>query len=376
MKTSLKAMVGPFVFIAGLSGCGDDATGPQFLLDLTIDGRLERSAVVEVRARFQNQPVADSLVQLTADPASAVQFLSATQVRFVSAGSVTLSAEAEVEPGRIERGRLTADVAVPPRIVFDMLRGGNRDIYSVALDGADLVRLTTMLGDDIDPSAAGGLVVFTSFRDGNGELYSVPLSGGTAVRLSNTAEDEIQPVLSRDGARLAFATDPTGVPRIWTANSDGSGAQAVTQGFSNPASIEASPSWAPTGDRLVFVSTTNGTSDIFTVLTGGQPSELVTGSDAEVEPAWSPDGTRVAFVSDRTGNAELFLLTIATGNLVQLTNRAGPDGEPAWLPDGRIVYTAFGNGSPKLRWLDPADPDAVFEIPTNADPAQRASGVF
>jgi Tol biopolymer transport system component len=375
MKWPRQAIAGLCVILAGVSGCGG-ATGPQFLLDVTTDGRLERSAVVDVQVRFQGGLVDDSLVQLTADPDNAVQLLSATRARFVSAGPVTLTAEAEVEPGRIERGELTLDVAVPPRIVLDLLRAGNRDVYSMALDGMDLVRLTMASGDDIDPTAAGALVVFTSYRDGNAELYSVPVGGGTAVRLTASAEDETQPALSPDGARLAFATNPSGVPRIWTADSGASGAQAATPGFSSPAAIEASPSWAPTGTRLVFVSTTNGTANLFTVQTGGQPSELLAGSDTDVEPAWSPDGTQVVFASDRTGDGELFLLTIGTGALAQLTNRVGDDGEPAWLPDGRIVYTAFGNGAPSLRWLDPANPAAVFEIPTSGDEARRPARLF
>ncbi|MDH3495214.1 MAG: hypothetical protein OER21_00415 [Gemmatimonadota bacterium] len=375
MKSSLPALAGLCVLLAGSIGCGD-ATGPQFLLEVTIDGRLERSAVVDMRVRFQGLLVPDSLVQLTVEPATAVQFLSATRARLVSAESVTVRAEAEVEPGRIERGQRAVAVAVPPRIVFDLLNAGNRDIYSITLDGMDLVRLTTANGDDVDPTATGTLVVFTSFRDGNAELYSVPSSGGTAVRLTTSAQDETQPELSRDGARLAFAANASGVPRIWTANSDGSGAQAATPGFSNPAAVEASPSWAPTGAGLVFVSTTNGTSDLFTVQTGGAPSGLLTGSDTDVEPAWSPDGTRVVFASDRTGDGELFLLTIATGALVRLTNRTGDDGEPAWLPDGRIVYTVFGSGAPALRWLDPADPSAVFDIPTSGGEARRPAGIF
>jgi len=374
VKGPIHALLGLGAAVVELSGCGN-ATGPQFLLGVTISGRVERSAVVDVRASFRGLVLDDSLVQLTAEPDTAVEFLSGTRLRFLTAGTVTLTAEAEVEPGRIEQGQVTSDVAEPPRIVFDLLSAGNRDVYSVALDGTDPIRLTTEPGDDIDPTAGGGIVVFTTFRDGNAELYSVPGTGGTAVRRTTSAEDETQPALSRDGASLAYAANPGGVPRIWIANSDGSGAQELAPGFSNPAAIEASPSWAPSGTSLVFVSTTGGTADLFTVQAGGQPDTLRGGSDAAVEPAWSPDGSRVVFASNGTGDGELFLLVIATGQVTRLTDRAGDDGEPAWLPDGRIVYTAFGGGAPRLRWLDPARPDTAFDIPTSGE-ARRPAGVF
>jgi len=370
-RTSLPGLC---LIAATLAGCGGPSE-PELLLDLSVVGRVERSAVVDVRVSFRGLVLDGSLVVLTAEPDTAVEFLSASRLRFLTAGTVTLSAQAEVEPGRIEQGQLTRTVAEPPRIVFDMLRAGNRDIYAAALDGMDTVRLTTEPGDDIDPTSGGGVVVFTSFRDGNAELYSVPDTGGTPVRRTISAEDETQPALSRDGASLAYAANPGGVPRIWIANGDGSGALALAPGFSIPAAIEASPAWAPSGTQLVFVSTTAGTADLFTVQAGGQPDTLRAGGDAAVEPAWSPDGSRVVFASDSTGDGELFLLVIATGQLTRLTSRVGDDGEPAWLPDGRIVYTAFGGAAPRLRWLDPARPDTAFDIPTSGD-ARRPAGVF
>jgi hypothetical protein len=138
----VRALLGLGAAAVALGGCGS-STGPELLLDVATAGRVERSATAEVQVSFQGTPLDDALVQITAEPDTAVEFLSGTQLRFLTAGSVTLTAEAEVEPGRIEQGQLTLDVPAPPRIVFDMLRAGNRDIYGVALDGLDTVRLTT-----------------------------------------------------------------------------------------------------------------------------------------------------------------------------------------------------------------------------------------
>jgi len=358
-----------------LFGCGDDSTGPQFLLDIEIDGRIERSAVVRLRVSFQGTAIDDTLVIWTADPADAVEFPDDGLVEFLTDGPVILSAQAETERG-LQRGRDTVDVAVPPFIVFDLLAGGNRDIYRAAIDGGDLLRLTESPADDVDPTAAAGEVVFTSFRDGNAELYSVPLSGGTPQRLTETADDEIQPALSPDGTRLAYAFDPTGIHKLWTANADGSGAQAATPDFGTGGSVEGSPNWASTNDRLAFISTTNGTADIFDLrLNVGTPTLLVGGGDADVEPAWHPERAEVVFVSNRTGDTELFLFVVATQELTQLTDRPGSDGEPAWLPDGRIVYTAWVNNVPQLRWLDPQEPESVHAVPIDAGTPRRASGV-
>src|SRR5205807_5891481 len=80
------------------------------------------------------------------------------------------------------------NVAAPPAIVFDWMRNGNRDIYRAALDGRDVVRLTSDPGDDQHPTERAGAVVFTSYRDGHAQLYAVAATGGgTARRLTNTA---------------------------------------------------------------------------------------------------------------------------------------------------------------------------------------------
>jgi Tol biopolymer transport system component len=358
-----------------LVGCGDDSTGPQFLLEIEIDGRIERSAVARLYVSFEGAAIDDSSVTWTADPMDAAEFPDDGLVEFLADGRVILSAQAETERG-LQRGRDTVDVAVPPLIVFDLLSGGNRDIYRAAIDGGDLLRLTEASADDVDPTAAVGEAVFTSFRDGNAELYSVPLSGGTPQRLTETADDEIQPALSPDGARLAYAFDPTGIHKLWTANADGSGSEAATPGFGTGGSVEGSPSWAPTGDRLAFISTTNGTADIFDLrLNIGTPTLLIGGGNADVEPAWHPERAEVVFVSNRTGDTELFLYVVATQELTQLTDRPGSDGEPAWLPDGRIVYTAWVNNVPQLRWLDPQQPESVHAIPVDLGTPRRASGV-
>lgn len=358
----MRRAVAGLLAIAGVLGCGDPS-GPEQRLSIAVAGRAERSLTVVLTATTGGTPVPDALLTWSAVPAAAVTFLGNGQARLDSAGPVIIRAEA-VFPEDVRRGTRELTVAVPPRLVFDLLRDGNRDIYSIELDGRNLLRLTTAAGDDVDPTAARDALVFTSYRHGNAELYVRAFSSGTEDRLTITAANEIQPALAPDGSRLSYALDATGVYRIWLADPDGSNASAVTAGFGNGGSIEASPSWAPTGGILAFVSTTGGTSDVYRLGPGsGSPQIVVDGTFADVEPAWSPDGQALAFVCDSTGDAELYVLHLQSGTTVRLTERNGSDGEPAWLSDGRLVYTAFSGPTTTLRWLDPADPATVVDIP-------------
>ena len=94
----------------------------------------------------------------------------------------------------------------------------------------------------------------------------------------------------------------------------------------------------------------------------------------------SPPGDQVAFVSDRDGDTELYLVAVPSGQVRRLTSPPGNNAQPAWLPDGKLMFTAWVNGTPRLRWLDPVAPDQATDVPVGsltllAPPAPEASGV-
>jgi Tol biopolymer transport system component len=274
----------------------------------------------------------------------------------------------------LSTGTLPVTVAVPPSVVFDMQVNGNRDLYRVALDGGDLVRLTDAPAEEREATVGGDRIVFVSFRSGNADLYSVPLAGGTETRLTSTARAETAPALSANGQRLAYAYDVSGVSRIWTANANGTGAAAITAGLGSAASPETGPTWAPDGSRLAFVTTARGSADVWELVPGGTPVAVAEGDSAEVDPAWSPDGTRVAFASTRQGDAAVYVVRLDDrANAVRLTTRAGTEAEPAWTADGRLVYVEFSPGSvTRMVWIDLADPATVHVIPLTGNPRRPA----
>jgi Tol biopolymer transport system component len=258
----------------------------------------------------------------------------------------------------------------PPTIIFDMQDSGgagNRDVYSMTLDGLSLLQLSSGAGDNEQATAAGKIVVFTSYRLGPAALFEVALTGGTETQLDSVPSPASQPALSLDGTHLAFISPLAGIDHLWTADGNGGGATAATGGAGFATSLEANPSWSPSGNALAVVTTQYGSASLARLaVASGTETQFTDGTTTDVTPAWSPDSTRIAFSSTRDGDLGVFVLTIATGVVQRVTPTPGSDGEPAWLHDGRIVYTSNIGGTTQLRWVDPAHPDTTYLIPTPA----------
>jgi Tol biopolymer transport system component len=322
-------------------------------------------------ATQSGQVVPPSSVTWSFDPAGAVEVLEAGRIRLLAAGA--LQVRGTRQGGE---GILAMTVASPPAVVFDMVVGGNRDLYRVALDGAELTRLTTEAADDMAPTAGGATIVFVSYRAGNAELYSIPAAGGAATRLTTTAGAEDSPALSRDGQRLAYTLEIGGVSKVHTATGTNQNRIRAAPDFGFAGSPEASPSWHPTANRVAFVGTPSGTADVFEVIPGGTPTLVVGGPLAEVNPAWSPDGTRIAFASNRDGDAAVYLVTLATGAITRLSDRPGTEAEPTWTPDGRLVYIEFlADGTTRMVWIDPAAPSVVHPIAVGTGSPRRPAAL-
>jgi hypothetical protein len=337
---------------------------PPGALVISAAGRMERGSTLALTVTRDGLPVNAANVTWTLQPAAGGEVLPGGQVRLLAAGALEVRGSFDGSTGA-----LPVTVALPPTVVFDMSVGGNRDLYSVALDGGDFTRLTQETAVDMDPSAAAGKILFVSVRDGNSELYTIPLAGGAATRITTTARSETSPALSPDGTRIAYAYDASGVSRIWTANADGTGAAAFTGTLGFAGSPEAAPSWAPAGNQLSFVGTGEGTADVWAMAPGGTASILAGGDSAEVDPAWNPAGTHVAFASTREGDPAIFTVRVSDRLITRLSSRAGSEAEPTWTTDGRLVYVEFlGAGATRLVWISPSAPETVNVIPVTGNP--------
>lgn len=234
-------------------------------------------------------------------------------------------------------------------LAFTMRHNGNSDIYLLAQNTGQLLRLTFDPGEDRDPawSPDGHWLAFASRRARNWDLYLLDTASGAIQRLTRDPGFEAGPTWSPDGRWLAYEYYEGGNLNLYVMSADGQQRQRLT---TDPAP-DYSPAWSPDGRHIAFTSFRNGNQDIYIFpLDGGEAlvSDLTnTPEENEDYAAWSPDGTYLAYSSGNPGDESIRMLpfapeAITTGQLHPMLFGIG--GNPAWSPDGTALAYIFRQG--------------------------------
>jgi Tol biopolymer transport system component len=245
-------------------------------------------------------------------------------------------------------------------IAYESRRTGASDIWVAPLNGGPPRQLTHDVRNDTAPawSADGKWVAFLSDRGKQTDIWVVPSAGGPEIRVTDDANvEELMQWLP--DSRLAFLTG-RGQGTLWSMSLSDS----TTTQLTPDSMIVGVPILSPDGARVAFiVSRPGGERDIAVMPAGGGAIRVVVpGGLVDDNVAWSPDGTRIAFQSDRAGSRDIWMADVATGALRRLTSWTGEEYGPQWSGDGSAIYFA-------------ADSDArlsdVWKVPAGGGPAVR-----
>jgi tricorn protease len=141
---------------------------------------------------------------------------------------------------------------------------------------------------------------------------------------------------------------------LWTAQSDGSHARALTSG----AGRKSDPHFSPDGQWIAYTGTYDGNEDVYVLpATGGEPRRLTYHPARDEVLGWAPDSTRVLFRSDRdsyipnyyTYFNRLFTVSLRGDLPSELPLPMGEQG--AYSSDAsHLVYVPFTINRPITAW--------------------------
>ncbi len=205
------------------------------------------------------------------------------------------------------------------------------DLWTAALDGGDVRRLTSDVGAESNPafSPDGRWIAFSGQYDGNTDVYVVPAAGGVPKRLTWHPGADFVQGFTPDGKAVLFTSTRFSSNRsyaqLFTVPVDGGQAEMLKVPYAARASISPDGRWIaynPFGDSfLQWKNYRGGTfsriwifdNDSLGIEKVPQPE----GRSNDAGPMWA--GRKVYFRSDRDGEFNLYAYDPASKKVERLT---------------------------------------------------------
>lgn len=284
-------------------------------------------------------------------------------------------------------------VAADGTMVFSVLTHKS-DIWALPIDAdtaqprGPMARLTSGEGNSSRPmiSERGDRLAFLSDRSGNQDVWVKNLKTGAETALTATAQDEVSPLLSPDGAEVAFGYAPPLPESIWLVPVHGGNAAEICSDCGEPRA------WLPDGSALLFQKLSQRESLIGLVDRKGHTAPLLESSESALfSPSVSRDGNWLALVVRTPPNDHQITVVPLHGKTaapkpewISVTESGPWVNKPRWSPNGNLLYYISDRDGFTCIWvsrLDPVTkhpvgtPKAVIHFHTGAHSLDTAYGL-
>ena len=200
------------------------------------------------------------------------------------------------------------------QIVAAIERDGASQLYVMGADGSNARRITQGRSA-VQPawSPDGQAIVFVSAEAGQKDLYYVRADGTALRRLTTRKGEHEQPAWAPDGTRIAYVSNEDsqfGTYQLYVLELDPAGTVTQKTLLRNERVNFQFPAWSRDGTRLAYASDATGVFDLYvlTVETARSVS-LTKVADPAAQAVWSPDDTLLAYTVNLARGYTLHLIT-------------------------------------------------------------------
>lgn len=215
------------------------------------------------------------------------------------------------------------------------MRNADMFLYDVASGKRELLSFRQGLNSGACFAPDNKSLFLTISQQGTPDLYRMSYDGTLNSKLTKGPNNamNVEPAVTADGSKVAFSSDRSGRPMIYTMNSDGSNVKRITfAGVYN-----STPSWSPDGKKIAFAGQSDDHFDIFVMNADGTNMIRLTSAkkpngkwSTNEDPSFSPDGRFVVYTSNRTGKNQIFISTVDGSEERRITLDTANYFKPKW----------------------------------------------
>jgi len=225
-------------------------------------------------------------------------------------------------------------------LVYASEQDGDLDVFRMRLDGSEKLNLSRHSGTDGHPrmspdslriffnsnrsSDPSAYALGTMDRQHNHEIYSMALDGSDVRRVTELLDWDTYPAISPDGNQLVWRRiAPTGGKSESGRNSEVFWMDLRTGAIRNLTANQAYdgwPAWSPDGARIAFASNrANETFEAFDIYVaeadGANPTRITFGDGVDgrgswTKPSFSTDGRRILCTRTVGASVDIFVITL------------------------------------------------------------------
>jgi serine/threonine protein kinase len=257
---------------------------------------------------------------------------------------------------------------------WSLIRGSQRDIWTVGADGTKALAVTDDPALDWNPvwSPDGEELYFISDRGGSMNLWRVRIDEHTGH-----TRGAPQPVtvpasylnflsFSADGKRFIYSQAQR---RVNLSSIELDKTRMVTIGDPAPVDMAvnnmANFSFSPDGTKIVYDTLGEPREDLWISNPSGAGRRRLVADGLNRAPVWSPNGEEILFFSNRRGSYDLWSIHPDGSGLRQLTAVSGPSRQmqlSTWIDSGKRILAGRQTGGPSI--IDPHAGSPAIDPPS------------